>query len=169
MFFVFSEPASTFEAPILQSIFSCPIPFPNIVHAVLWEAYFLYYVSDCDSSILQYYIMHFVDVFWSCDSSWRATTMFIFTGRSSTFKRTKPSFDYAVRHSRFPQSCRHIFMNLRKRHSLLLKVFNNSSLLNCLHSVLTLHPMSFKHLLRSNTNIHRLATLHIAIAHIKDI
>ena len=84
-------------------------------------------------------------------------------------KHMKPSFDYAVRHSRFLQSCRHIFMNFRRRHPFLLKVFNNSSLLNRLHSVLTLHPMSFKHLLRSNTNIHRLATWHIAITHIKDL
>ena len=108
LFFVVSEPASTFKAPILQSIFSCPFLFQNIVHTAIWEACFLYYVSDCNSLILQYYIMHFVYVFWSCDSSWRATTMFIFTGRSSTFKCTKPSFDYALRDSRFPQSCHHV-------------------------------------------------------------
>ena len=81
----------------------------------------------------------------------------------------KPCFDYAIRHSRFPQSCRHIFMNLRRRHLLLQKVFYNSSFLNHLHSVLTLHLMSFKHLLRSNTYIHRLATWHTAITHIKDL
>ena len=150
----------------MQPIFSCPIAVPKYC---AYCACFLYYVSYCDSSILQYYIMHFVDGFWSCDSSWRATIMFISTGRSLTFKRTKPPFDYIVRHSRFPQSCHHIVMNLRRRHPLLLKVFNNSSLLNRLNSLLTLHPKSFKHLLRSNTNIHRLPTWHIDITHIKDL
>ncbi|KAJ9578664.1 hypothetical protein L9F63_005154 [Diploptera punctata] len=60
-------------------------------------------------------------------------------------------------------------MNLRRRHPLLLKVFNNSSLFNRFHSIPTLHLMSFKHLLRSNTKIHKLATWHIAKTHVKGL